>query len=384
VRQHEIAKKVLGKALLDAEAVLSMLRTCDHEDFPPDLRPLFLDIRDACLEGRYVNVDILADQEPKLRDLLLRLVTEEAAVADQSYWVGRLKECAQEERVVQAVAQISDLLLKDERPYGAKNVELQRLWYRAMAEGTETGRRLVTAREILEEEEPAQFYSVGFLSWEELTEGLSPGTIHVLAGRPGRGKSTLSIQWANGLAKAGVGSLLIPLEMGAKRTAKLQKDQGNLEERVKILQDPPSQWPTLALDLKWAIQAGEIKGVFIDHLGYLKLPRRKDQTRVEEIGEILRSLRDLMERTGAACVLVCQLSRAVEQRRSEMPTLSDLRESGEIEQEADTVNFLWAKKDQLEKAQGRFVLTVAKNRYGPPGHVEVIFDRPRRRFIEGP
>ncbi len=191
------------------------------------------------------------------------------------------------------------------------------------------------------------------------------------------------VQWATNMAKAGMPTLVVPLEIGASETAELAAAQGCLsDEEVYVLQDSPCCWPTLALDLRWAIQAGGIKALFIDHLGFIRMPRRKDQTRVEEIREILQSLRSLLQQTGTACLLVCQLNRNVEGRRSEQPTLADIRESGEIEQQADTVNFLFGEKEELTKAQVRLVLRVDKNRYGPTGNVEVIFDRPKRRFTE--
>lgn len=378
--RDEVAKKVLGKAFFDLEAVLPMLRHCDLEDFPPEMQPAFVAIREAALQGREINVDILADQDPALKDLLLGLTVKEFTAVDQPYWVTRLKEFTAEARAVEAVGRISDLLLKDERPYGMKKSDIEHLWDRAMTEGADVS-RMISLRDV-PEEGPPEMRSVGFPAWEEMTSGLAPGTVHVLAGRPGRGKSTLLVQMANGMAKAGFGSLLVPLEMGAKRTAQLAKAQGNLEEGVHVLMSPPRQWPTLALDLKWAVQAGNVKGIFIDHLGYLRLPRRKDQTRVEEIGEILRSLHALVERTGAACVLVCQLNRRIEGRRSEEPELSDLRESGDIEQEADTVSFLWCKRDQLTKAKADCMVSVAKSRYGVEGRVAVVFDRPGRSFLE--
>ena len=182
MRRNEAAKKVLSKALYDQQAVLPMLRQCDPEDFLPDLLPVFLSIREAALEGTEVSVEILADKHPRIKDQLLSLVIEETTGSDQAYWVKRLKECTEEERGKKAVGRIQGLLLKDERPYGAKKAEIRLLWERAMADGREPS-RLVTAQEMLEEEVPTEFYSVGSPAWEELTGGLSGGTIHVLAGR---------------------------------------------------------------------------------------------------------------------------------------------------------------------------------------------------------
>ena len=188
----------------------------------------------------------------------------------------------------------------------------------------------------------------------------------------------MAVQMASGLETP---AIIVPLEIGEERTAELAQRQGDLPEKVYVLRDPPRKWSSLGLDLRWEIEAARAKMVVIDHLGYLSLPRRRDQNRTEEIGEILRSIRTLMRMTGCSCLLVCQLNRQVEGRRSERPHLSDLRESGEVEQEADTVTFLWAKRGEEHKPKAQYFMTVAKNRYGPVGGAEIIFDRPGRRFL---
>ena len=122
--------------------------------------------------------------------------------------------------LVEAVERMSDLLLRDERSYGMKKPEFEHLWDRAMTEGADMS-RMVSLRDVPEEEGPTEVRSVGFPGWEELTTGLATGMIHVLAGRPGRGKSTLLVQMANSMAKAGLGSLLVPLEMGSTVKGKI-------------------------------------------------------------------------------------------------------------------------------------------------------------------
>jgi len=375
----EVARKVLGKAILDRDAMSAMLRRCDPDHFPTRYRPVFAAIRESALEGRPVSVDVLADLHPEVKETVCDLVIEEVTGSDQPYWVERLIGCSEEERAKDAVGSIQDLLLKDERPYEAKKAEIRRLFENAMAE--RGGSSLVSLVDALPQDDPASFGPfTGFAPWDELVGELRPGMLHVLAGRPGRGKSTLAVQMASGL---GAPAIIVPLEMGAERTAELAKRQGDLPERVYVLRDPPRKWSSLELDLRWQIEAAKAKLVVIDHLGYLSLPRRRDQTRAEEIGGILRSIRTLMRMTGCSCLLVCQLNRQVEGRRSERPQLSDLRDSGEIEQEADTVAFLWARREQEHRPQAQYCLTLAKSRDGPSGGKLIVFDRPGRRFLPG-
>lgn len=379
VRWPEVARKVLAKGFLDRDACLAMLRHCDPEHFPSRYRAVFSAIRECALEGREASIDVLADSHPELKDAVLDLAIQEVTSADQQYWITRLAECAEEERVKGAVGKIQDLLLKDERPYGAKKQEIRRIFETSMTE--RGGSSLIHIVDALPRDKSTSFGPfTGFGPWDELVGELLPGMIHVLAGRPGRGKSTMAVQMASGL---GVPAIIVPLEMGAERTAELAQRQRDLSETVYMLRDPPRKWSLLGLDLRWAIEAARAKLVVIDYLGYLSLPRRRDQNRAEEIGEIMRSIRALMRMTGCSCLLVCQLNRQVEGRRSERPQLSDLRESGEVEQEADTVTFFWAKRGEEHKPKAQYCMTVAKNRYGPVGGAEIVFDRPRRMFLPG-
>jgi replicative DNA helicase len=283
-------------------------------------------------------------------------------------------ECEQEERAKEAVGVMQDLLFKDQRPYGAKRQEIMRTF--AEINTVKEASRLVAINEPMEADTTFGPF-VGFAPWDEIVNGLGVGRIHVLAGRPGRGKTTMAVQWCR---MATCPSLLVPLEMGLKDTVMLADRQGTLRDDFYVIMDPVTTWAQLRFDVAWAVQAKKARLVVFDHLGYLKLPAAKTQNRVSEVGDILRAIKALMRDLQAAAVIVCQLNRAVEGRKSERPELSDLRESGEIEQEADTVTFLWAKKGQEYEPEAKYCLTVSKNRHGSTGGREIVFNRPERRF----
>lgn len=124
--------------------------------------------------------------------------------------------------------------------------------------------------------------------------------------------------------------------------------------------------------------------IVIDYLKYIKASDRYKGNRVLEVGEITGSLKKLAKELELPIILLCQLSRAVENRKDKTPMLSDLRESGDIEQDADVVMFCFRKSyyDRTDSASHTFDVLVEKNRHGPTGKVELWADL-GRSFITG-
>jgi replicative DNA helicase len=121
-----------------------------------------------------------------------------------------------------------------------------------------------------------------------------------------------------------------------------------------------------------------IRLVVLDHIG--KVSGGRKESRTLEVGEIVRGLKAIAKDLRIPVVALCQLNRAVENRSVPRPQLSELRESGEIEQEADGVVFLWTGEESRRRVQLPVTFTLAKNRHGPTAEVTVTFDRPRLRF----
>ena len=123
-----------------------------------------------------------------------------------------------------------------------------------------------------------------------------------------------------------------------------------------------------------------VRMVVVDYLQKLR-PAERSNNRYLEVGEITRRLKELAVATGAAVVVPCQLGRDSENRR---PTLRDLRESGDIEQDADVVALLWADAETARDTTRTVILDIAKNRNGPKGTFELKFHTPTQRFSEAP
>jgi replicative DNA helicase len=243
----------------------------------------------------------------------------------------------------------------------------------------------------------------GFKDLDDLTGGFQPGNLIVLAARPGMGKSALVTNMAeNAAITYAKPVLLFSLEMAetelAQRfVASQAKMDGDDLRKGRVRQD---RWPKIVratqrlaaaplfvddssdlgvLELRAKarrLHARQELGLVI--VDYLQLMRPEDPTvnRVEQIGGISRGLKLLARELQIPVIAVSQLSRAVESRPDKRPLLSDLRESGQIEQDADVVMFIFRDeyytKGESERP-GEADLIVAKHRNGPVGEVELTF-----------
>ena len=244
----------------------------------------------------------------------------------------------------------------------------------------------------------------GLTDLDNLTSGFQPSDLIILAARPSVGKTSLGLNIARSTAVKGdcavvIFSLEMSKEQVAQRLLCSESAINSQNLRNGFLND--DEWRRLSIALG---RLGEAK-IFIDDtpgisvmelrakarrikaehglglvvIDYLQLMRtRKQENRQQEISEISRSLKGLARELEVPVIAMSQLSRAVEQRQDRRPMLSDLRESGAIEQDADIVMFLYS-EPELEQ-NNAIDLIVAKQRNGPTGSVRLFFSREVCRF----
>ena len=242
----------------------------------------------------------------------------------------------------------------------------------------------------------------GLIDLDEITSGFQKGDLVIIAGRPSMGKTALALSVMRNAAidfKVPVG--MFSLEMANHqlaqrllcaegrvdshlvRTGKLPKNQwknlslavGSLAEAEIYLDDTPA---ITVLELR--AKARRLKAeknlglIIVDYLQLMQGPRNIE-SRQQEISKISRSLKALAKELDVPVIALSQLSRAVEQRSDHRPQLSDLRESGAIEQDADVVIFLYRSwvYSREEEDKGRAQAIVAKQRNGPIGTVDLSF-----------
>lgn len=227
-----------------------------------------------------------------------------------------------------------------------------------------------------------------------LCGGFRRGEVTIIAGRPGMGKSSLVSAIARNLAMDGLKTLFVTLEMSERSlavrwlagelnvpTQAVRSGTGVPEEKLVAAastlanMDMSLSGADRVLDIKAALMGAEV--VVIDFLQLMETPRNKDSMS-DRIGEITNQIKRLARTENIIVLLLSQLNRNVEQRSDKRPMLADLRSSGNIEQDADNVLFLYRPREydqsltRDEKGFEEVVLSVAKQRDGPTGVVKTL------------
>jgi replicative DNA helicase len=251
----------------------------------------------------------------------------------------------------------------------------------------------------------------GFADLDSLTNGLHPGQMIVIAARPAIGKSTLALDFARAAAiKHGLGTAFFSLEMGRNeitmrllsaearvplhtmRTGQMSDDDWTrLARRMSEVADAPlyiDDSPNMSMmeiraKCRRLKQRHDLRMVIIDYLQLMSSPKRVEN-RQQEVSEMSRSLKLLAKEIDVPVIALSQLNRGPEQRTDKKPLLSDLRESGSIEQDSDVV-ILLHREDAYERESpraGEADLIVAKHRNGPTTTVTVAFQGHYSRFVD--
>ena len=245
----------------------------------------------------------------------------------------------------------------------------------------------------------------GYKDLDDITAGLQPGELIIIAGRPSMGKTALALNIAEHVAvENGIPVAIFSMEMSASqlaarvlgsisridqhklRTGRLDdREWSQLSEGMGKLHEAPifidESGGLNALEVKARArrlkrQYGKLGLIVIDYL-QLMSATSSGENRATEISEISRSLKALAKEIDAPIVALSQLSRAVDQRPDKRPIMSDLRDSGAIEQDADVVLFLYRevvyKPDLPDDQRGIAELIVGKQRNGPTGIIKMTF-----------
>ena len=203
--------------------------------------------------------------------------------------------------------------------------------------------------------------------------GLRGGSLTVIAGRPGMGKSSLAFQIAGNIAECGKRVLLFSLEMDEPLVRKRMSMQGfEAYENNVIVYDEP------AVSVEYITQKAtgleNIDAIFVDYIQLMKSSAKTD-SRVNELSDISRSLKSLAIELNVPVIALSQLSRAIEKRDDKRPMMSDLRDSGAIEQDADVIMFIYRDEYYNKDSEKRGIseVIISKQRNGPLGTVELVW-----------
>lgn len=243
----------------------------------------------------------------------------------------------------------------------------------------------------------------GYHDLDNMTSGLQPSDLVIIAGRPSMGKTTLAMNIAENVAiKSRLPVLIFSMEMPGEaivmrllsslcridqlriRTGKLaDEDWPRISSTVSMLSDSPlfiddtpgiSPAEMRARARRLAKEHGQLGLIVVDYLQLMQVPGY-NENRTAEISEISRSLKGLAKELEVPVVALSQLNRGLEQRADKRPVMSDLRESGAIEQDADLIVFIYRDEVYNESTpdKGTAEIIIAKQRNGPIGKVRLTF-----------
>lgn len=249
----------------------------------------------------------------------------------------------------------------------------------------------------------------GFNDFDEMTSGLQKSDLVIVAGRPSMGKTTFAMNLAEHAAiKTGLPVAVFSMEMPGEqlamrmmsslgridqhrlRTGRLDDDDwprvtsaiGMLAEAPLYIDDTPAMTPTdLRARARRLAREHGLGMIVIDYLQLMQVPGNKEN-RATEISEISRSLKSLAKELHVPVVALSQLNRSLEQRPNKRPVMSDLRESGAIEQDADLIVFIYRDEVYNEDSadKGTAEIIIAKQRNGPIGTTRLTFLGQYTRF----
>jgi replicative DNA helicase len=252
----------------------------------------------------------------------------------------------------------------------------------------------------------------GFFDLDRYTAGLQKGDLVVLAARPSMGKTAFALNIAEHVAvREELPVLVFSMEMGASQLAlRMVGSLGRIDQqhlRTGALKD--DEWTRLTeavdqlgkvslfIDETPALNPAELRArarrmarqfggtlglIVVDYLQLMSGSSGSDENRATELGEISRGLKALAKELQCPVMALSQLNRSVESRNDKRPMMSDLRESGAIEQDADIIMFIYRDDyyDKASKKPGVAEIIIAKQRNGPVGMLELTFLKPLTRF----
>jgi len=444
----EAEMSVLGSMMLDPEAVEKVTEMLQPDDFYHPAHQILYRAMSSMRE-RNQAIDLLTVQE-ELRRLgqleevggvpaLVNLLESVPTAANAEHYARIVKEKSTLRRLLRAAYEI--IRLVDELELEVQQIvdQAEQAVYRVAEQGqsrefAEVGNLVMSVIGHFEErqhhlqEHPGDFLmgvSTGFRELDWILSGLKPSELIILAARPSVGKTSLAVNIAEHIAiRERKPVAIFSLEMSAEQLVQrmLCSQAGVSAQRLRRLQLTLDEWQliTRAADrlfnaqiyiddtsslspielrakcrrLKSKLEGRELGLIVVDYLQLMRSSNRRAENRNQEIGEIARALKQIAREFNVPVLVLSQLSRSVERRENKRPMLSDLRDSGSIEAEADVVLFIHREEYYGDREatppvdpppgfvrQEEVELIVAKQRNGPTGKVIIAFQPDYSRFV---
>lgn len=429
----EAEKAVLGSAFLSKAALQKMCDELSAEYFYNEANAkIFETLQELNNEGSPIDITIVTNRLSDKKILsqvgnveyLSDIIDSVPSASNVDYYINIVKEKMVGRKIIETATEIAnDAYASEDSIYDVlDNAEMKMLRIGNMRKTTEfqsiqdvAYREQANLEKLAEQGSEITGLATGFTDFDKLTAGLQPNQFVIIAARPAMGKTAFMLNLATNAAMHSNKSVAVfNLEMSAEqltnrvlqslgqingskmRTGRLEhNDWRRLNEAISKLSGV-----NLYIDDTPGITVGEIRSkcrrlsnsdkglglVVIDYLQLITGPAKTAGNRQQEVSEISRSLKMMALELGVPVVAAAQLSRAVESREDKRPIMSDLRESGSIEQDADIVSFLY-RDDYYNKEARRddnasiTEFIIGKNRSGPTTTIELLFKKDTSTFV---
>jgi len=425
----EAEEAVLGSLLIDPDAIFRVAPFLSPEDFYREkngwIYRAILDLHERREPADFVTLCDELERRGQLEEVggaayITSLINAVPTAINVEYYAHIVERTALRRRLLKAAGEIASLAYEE-----AEDIEevIDRAEQTLFSVSERrVARELVPIKQVLREyydridylyQHRGELIGVptGFTKLDKLLGGLQRSDLVIIAARPGVGKTSLVLSIAqNAARKYGQRVALFSLEMSAEQVVQrmVSAETGIDSHRLRLGDLRDEEWPRFVqatgvlseapifIDDTPAISALQLRtkarrlhaehGLDLIIVDYLQLMRGdyRAENRVQEISYLSRALKSLARELNIPVIACSQLSRAVEQRQDKRPILSDLRESGALEQDADVVIFIY--RDEIYNPDTEYPniaeVIVAKHRNGPTGRVPLFFKKELAQFLE--
>ncbi|MCA9331935.1 replicative DNA helicase [Candidatus Saccharibacteria bacterium] len=423
---------VLGAVLIDNDSLIKIADSLDAEDFYDQRhRNIYQSIMELYEANKPIDVLTLSDRlkaNGVLADIggaayLTELTNFVPTAAHIETYANIVSEKALRRRLLEVNKDLASLTLDETKSLSElieqSESQIFRLSQRHIKENIVSIEDVLSASferldELHKDSGKLRGITTGFKSLDNILAGLQRSDLFILAARPAMGKTAMVLNLAHNVAtKAEEPVLIFSLEMSkeqlvdrmlsresgvnawALRTGNLTDDDfekiglamGTLSEAQIYIDDTPGLTISeLRTKAKREAHRHPLGLIIVDYLQLMSGGSRfsGQANRVQEISEISRGLKGVARELNVPLIALSQLSRSVESRSPQIPQLSDLRESGSIEQDADVVSFLYREDYYNPETDKQNILEVhiRKHRHGEVGNIELYFDREKQRITD--
>ena len=419
----EAEQSVLGGLMLDNDAWMHVSERLTFQDFyRRDHASIFRAIEALANEGKPYDIVTLSEwlatqgllESVGGIDYLAELAENTPTAANIDAWADIVRDRAILRELIRAGTEIAEVGFRPEGRSTAELIDLAERTVFEIAERVSRGKRgfrrmkellvgtLDRIDQLFQRDNPITGVPTGYFELDGMTSGLQPSDLVIIAGRPSMGKTAFALNIAQNAAIKGEAAVAVfSMEMPAEQLAmRMLSSIGRIDQhKVRTGKLADDDWPRLThavgilseaklyIDDTPALSPGELRSrcrrlareqglgmIVIDYLQLMQVPGNSEN-RATEISEISRALKALAKELAVPVIALSQLNRSLEQRSDKRPVMSDLRESGAIEQDADVIMFIYRDEVYNEDSTDKGIaeIIIGKQRNGPIGMRKLRF-----------